>query len=95
MVLLNDPPHPEKDNSDGVMKYFELPIQEVRKWRWKDYVFFIVETMYSTVLPFVAGMLLVRKQQLYWILFLVLPIYLRLTIVKNLESKIKKRIYIK
>jgi hypothetical protein len=91
---MNDPVPPENKN-DKILKYFELPIMEIRKWGWKDYVFFIVETMYSTVLPFVAGMLLVRKQQLYWILFLVLPIYLRLTIVKNLESKIKKRLYVK
>jgi len=93
---MNDPvPPEEKGHVEKILKYFELPIMEVRKWTWKDYAFFIIESLYSTILPFLAGALLVRQGKLYWLLFMVLPIYLRLTIVKNLESKIKRRLYIK
>lgn len=78
-----------------ILKYFELPIQEARDWEAKDYVFFVIESLYTTVFPFVAGMLLVDRRQLIWGLMLILPIYLRLTILKKLDGKQNKRIYIK
>jgi hypothetical protein len=81
--------------ADKIMKYFELPIQEVKEWGWKDYLVFVVESFYTTVFPFIAGMLLVKRQELIWIFMLVLPIYFRLTILKKFDNKRNKRLYIK
>ena len=78
-----------------VLKYFELPIDEVRNWDWKDYMVFVIESLYTTVFPFIAGMLLVRRNELVWILMLFLPIYFRLNILKKMDSKRKKRVYVK
>jgi len=78
-----------------VLKYFELPIDEVRNWDWKDYMVFVIESLYTTVFPFISGMLLVRRNELVWILMLFLPIYFRLNILKKMDSKRKKRVYVK
>jgi hypothetical protein len=80
---------------DKILKYFELPIEEVKEWGWKDYLIFVVESLYTTVFPFIAGMLLVSRQQVIWIFMLVLPIYFRITILKRFDSKRNKRIYVK
>jgi len=80
--------------ADRILKYFELPIEEVRQWGWKDYLVFVLENLYSTVFPFIAGMLLVDRRQLIWLFMLILPIYFKLNILKN-DDKRLKRIYIK
>lgn len=78
-----------------IIKYFELPIQEIKEWGWKDYMLFIIESFYTTVFPFIAGMLLVRRQEIIWIFMLILPIYFRLTILKKFDGKRNKRLYIR
>lgn len=78
-----------------ILKYFELPIQEVKEWGWKDYMLFVVESFYATVFPFIAGMLLVSRKELIWIFMLILPIYFRLTILKKFDNKRNRRVYVK
>lgn len=77
-----------------IIKYFELPIQEAKKWGWKEYLIFVIESFYTTIFPFIAGMLLVKRQEIIWIFMLILPIYFRLNILKYYDKK-NKRIYIK
>jgi len=77
-----------------VLKYFELPIDEMAKWTWKDYLLFVIESLYTTVFPFIAGMLMVYRQELIWLFMLVLPIYFRLNIEKK-NKKRKKRLYVR
>ena len=81
--------------AEKLFKYFELPIQEVKEWDWKDYLVFVLESLYTTVFPFIGGMLLVQRRQMIWIFMLVLPIYFRLNIMKKLTEKRQKRIYVK
>jgi len=77
-----------------VLKYFELPIEEMAEWTWKDYLLFVIESLYTTVFPFVAGMLMVYRQELIWLFMLVLPIYFRMNIQKK-SNKRKRRLYVK
>lgn len=84
-----------KDKKENkILKYFELPIQEAKKWTAMDYFVFVIESTYSTIFPFFAGILLVKERNLIWIFMLILPIYFKLHIQKNIDSKKKKRIYI-
>ena len=76
-----------------LLKYFELPIEEISQWDTKDYILFVLESLYTTVFPFFAGMLLVYRGELIWIFMLILPIYFRLNIEKN--KKEKKRVYVR
>lgn len=76
------------------LKYFELPIEEAKKWDYIDWFLFVVESLYTTVFPFIAGVLLAKKEQLIWILFLILPIYFRMKVLKSTENKRRKRIYV-
>lgn len=80
---------------DKIVKYFELPIQEVIEWGWKDYMLFVIESFYTTVFPFIAGMLLVKRNEVIWIFMLILPIYFRLSFLKNYDNKRNKRLYVK
>ena len=75
-----------------ILKYFELGV-EVGEWTYKEYVLFVLESLYTTVFPFIAGMLLVSRYELVWILMLVLPIYFKLKIDKKKTRK--KRVYVK
>lgn len=84
-----------KPKKTTVLKYFELPIPDARDWDWRNYVVFVIESLYTTVFPFIAGMLLVYRRELIWIAMLFLPIYFRLNIQKKEETKKKKRIYVK
>jgi hypothetical protein len=74
-------------------KYFEITLNEASDWTIKEYILFVIETLYSTVFPFIAGMLLVRKGELIWLLMLVLPIYFKLRISKKKFVK-KHKIFI-
>jgi hypothetical protein len=76
-----------------LLKYFELPIEEIKEWGFIEYIVFVLESLYSTVFPFFAGMLLVYRKELVWILMLILPIYFKLNIEKKKKSR--RRIYIK
>jgi hypothetical protein len=80
---------------DKIVKYFELPIQEIKTWSLLDYVLFVVESLYTTVFPFISGMLLVKRQELVWIFMLILPIYFRLKFVRKFDNSRNKRVYIK
>jgi len=77
-----------------ILKYFELPIEEIAEWHWIDYFLFVIESLYSTVFPFVAGMLLVYRREIIWLAMLVLPIYFRLNIERKHLKKRKKRLYV-
>ena len=77
-----------------VLKYFELSFPASKEWVWQDYAMFVLSSLYSTVFPFVAGMLLVQRQQLVWVLMIVLPIYFRFKIEKQKKPR-KRRIYVK
>lgn len=76
-----------------LLKYFELNVDEVAEWTAKDYFLFVIESLYTTIFPFIAGMLLVYRRELIWILMLVFPVYFKLKIDK--QKKRKKRVYIK
>ena len=84
-----------KKKQKKLLKYFELPIEEAKEWGYKDWMLFVIESLYSTIFPFIAGMLLVKKHEIIWILMLILPIYFRLNIEKKINGKRKKRLYIK
>lgn len=78
------------------LKYFTIPLDDAREWDFKDYIAFLIEALWMTVFPFVAGMLLVARKQLVWLLMLVLPIYFRIKVQKKLDRrKSMKRIYVK
>jgi len=77
------------------IKYFELPIQEARNWKAIDYFLFVLEALYSTVFPFLSGMLLVARKELIWIFMLILPIYFKINIEKKFRGKQNKRVYVK
>lgn len=76
-----------------LLKYFELPIEEIRDWDTRDYLLFVLDSLYTTVFPFIAGMLLIYRREIIWIFMLVLPIYFKLRIEKKQTRK--KRIYVK
>lgn len=79
-----------------IEKYFEITIAEAREWTVWDWIFFCIETMYSTVLPFLGGMLFVTQHKLYWLGFLILPVYLKFKITKRFSTKKKiKRIHVR
>jgi len=77
------------------LKYFELTIDKARDWDWKDYLLFVIESLYQTVFPFVAGAVMVQRQDLIWFFMLILPIYFRLNIQKRETRTKKKKIFIK
>jgi len=77
------------------MKYFELSIEGAGDWGWRGYTVFVLESLYQTVFPFVAGMLLVNRRELIWLFMLALPIYFRFNIEKRDTKNRKKRIFIK
>jgi len=81
--------------ANKILKYFELPIEEVKQWTWKEYLMFVVESCYTTVFPFIAGMLLVERQEVVWIFMLILPIYFRLTVLKKFTGKVNRRLFMK
>jgi hypothetical protein len=76
-----------------LLKYFELKVDEIPEWTVKEYVLFLIEALYSTVFPFIAGMLLVYRRELVWVLMLVFPIYFKMRIDKSKPRK--KRIYVR
>jgi hypothetical protein len=76
-----------------ILKYFELPIDTSKDWGFAQWLMFVIESLYATVFPFIAGMLLVQRQELVWVLMLILPIYFRLNIER--KTKKKRRIYVK
>lgn len=86
----------DKNNRHEVLKYFEIALDEARSWGWGEYGLFVVESLYTTVLPFIAGTELVATGQLFWIIFLILPIILRMNVLKKLDKRRKtKKIYVK
>lgn len=76
------------------LKYFEVTIGKAREWGFRDWILFVIESLYSTVFPFIAGMLFVKRQELVWIMMLILPIYFRLQLSKKETPKTRK-IYVK
>lgn len=82
-------------NPKKYLKYFELTIEKARDWDWKDYLLFVIESLYQTVFPFVAGAVMVQRQDLIWFFMLVLPIYFRLNIQKRETRTRRKKIFIK
>lgn len=76
-----------------LLKYFELPIDEIKEWDSRDYILFVLDSLYTTVFPFISGMLLIYRREIIWIFMLVLPIYFKLRIEKKQTRK--KRIYVK
>jgi len=72
------------------LKYFEVTLNESRDWVLKDWILFVLETFYETLLPFIAGAMLVARQQILWVVFLILPISIRLKIAKKGDKKVKK-----
>lgn len=86
----------KQEKKPEVLTYFEVALSEARTWTWKEYVFFIIESLYTTVLPFFAGMRLVATWQIGYLIFLILPIILRLNVLKKFdERKKKQKIFIK
>jgi hypothetical protein len=81
--------------TDKIIKYFELPLQEIKTWGWKEYLLFVIESLYTTVFPFIAGTLMVQRNQPIWVLMLILPIYFRLSVLKKYDKTRSKRIYVK
>ena len=80
----------------GLKKYFEIIIDDVVDWSWKEYIVFVIESLYSTVFPFIAGMLLVKRNEPVWIFMLILPIYFKMKISRKFDTKKKKKkIYVK
>lgn len=77
------------------MKYFELTIDKAGDWDWKDYIVFVLESMYQTVFPFVAGAVMVHRQELVWFLMLIIPIYFRLNIKKKETRTRRKKLFVK
>ena len=78
------------------LKYFIIPLEDARNWDWKDYTLFVVETLWTTVFPFISGMLLVARKQIIWIFMLILPIYFKIYIEKKIhENRRNKKIFVK
>lgn len=77
------------------IKYFEFTVGDARNWDWKDYILFLIESLYQTIFPFCAGMLLVYRGEIVWLFMLILPVYFRLQIQKKESGKLTKKIYIK
>lgn len=85
-----------KMDKKPLRKYFELPIREAVEWEMNDYMVFVIESMYSTVIPFISGLMLAKTERLLWLFMLVLPIYIRLRVNKKiLHDTRNKRIYVK
>lgn len=78
-----------------VLKYFELTIEGAGDWGWQGYVVFVIESLYQTIFPFIAGMLLVDRKELIWLFMMVLPIYFRFNIEKKETKNRKKKLYVK
>jgi len=81
--------------SKKYLKYFEFAVEKAKDWDWKDYVLFVIESLYQTVFPFVAGAVMVQRQELIWFFMLILPIYFRLNIQKKETRSRKKKIFVK
>lgn len=79
-----------------LLKYFEIQLDNAREWKLKDYLLFIIETLWSTIFPFLGGMMLVAKKQPQWIILLILPIYFKIKIEQKYNEELrKKRIFVK
>lgn len=79
-----------------IEKYFEITIAEARQWNIWDWIFFCIETLYSTVLPFLTGMMFVTTKKLYWLFGLIFPVYLKFKITKRFNTAKKtKKVYVK
>jgi hypothetical protein len=81
------------EKKPDVKTYFEVPILESTTWGMMEYSLFALESVYSTVLPFIGGMLFYRSMSWYWILFMILPIYFRLNLTKKDNKGITKFFY--
>ena len=81
----------KKKEEHKILKYFEITLGEARDWDSKDYIMFVIESLYLTVFPFISGMLLVSKKQIIWLLMLVLPIYFKFKIQRKFTKKPKKQ----
>ena len=77
------------------LKYFEFTVEKARDWDWKDYVLFVIESLYQTVFPFIAGAVMVQRQELVWFFMLLLPIYFRLKIERKETRSRRKKIFVK
>ena len=78
-----------------LMKYFIVKLDKVREWDFKDYMFFVLESLWQTVLPFVAGVFFAQTRQFYWVIFLILPIYFKFQIDRGFWAKKEKKIFFK
>lgn len=77
------------------LKYFELTVEQAQDWNWKDYLLFLMESLYQTVFPFFAGAIMVHRRELVWFLMLIIPIYFKLRIDRGDNKKKSKKLYVK
>ena len=82
-----------KDQPKKLLKYFVVKLDKIKEWNLKDYLFFVIEALWQTCIPFVAGVLFSQTQQLYWIVFLILPIYFKFKVDRGFYAKKEKKIY--
>lgn len=81
---------------DKILKYFEIAITEARTWTMKDYVLFVIDSLYSTVMPFFAGARLVATGDLLYLFLLILPIVLKVNLLKRFDKRKKmQKIYVR
>lgn len=83
----------EKDKNK-VLKYFEIKLFNKKKWDLSDYIEFIIENTYSTIVPFFIGYILAKTNFVLLVLLMILPIYVKFRIKRDSETK-SKRIYVK
>lgn len=77
-----------------VGRYVELEEEEeYKEWGLLRWLMFVAESMYMTILPFIAGVMLVEKRQLFWLIFLILPVWIKFKVSRQGKGKIK--IYLK
>lgn len=62
-------------------------IQKEQMKTRKELIFYFIETFYHTIMPFCLGIFLIKYQSLFFLFFMVLPLYFRLDFqIKNNEE---------
>lgn len=82
------------NKKNKVKKYFEIKIFSKHKWTFMDYIEFLFDNIYTTIIPFIIGFIIASSGLWYLTFFLIIPIYVKFKIKRDSEQKTKK-IYIK
>ena len=65
------------------------------EWDFLRWFMFVIESFYLTILPFIAGVMLARTENLIWIVFMIAPIYLKFKVTKSDKGKRRIKVYLK